>query len=50
MTGKFKKLLVEVSDKHMDEQKEILNDTIHDWMKEGHEEQVDDICILGFRA
>ena len=50
MTGKFKKLLLEVSDKHMNDQREILIDTIVKWMEEGNEEQIDDICILGFKA
>jgi len=49
MTKKFKRLLVENSTKPMVNQKEILNNSIESWMKEGQEEQIDDIVVVGVR-
>ncbi len=46
-TGKFKKLLLEIYAKPMYKQKEILNKTLKDWMKE--QDQTDDILIVGVR-
>jgi len=43
----FKKLLLENADKPMFEQKEILNNTFHDW--KGKYEQIDDVVILGIK-
>ena len=43
----FKELLLSVQDLGMDEQKEILHDTIERW--KGNLEQVDDILIIGVR-
>ncbi|MCK4663786.1 MAG: tetratricopeptide repeat protein [Bacteroidales bacterium] len=43
----FKKLLVNIYDKTMDEQKEILNNTIEEW--KGNYEQIDDILIMGIK-
>jgi serine phosphatase RsbU (regulator of sigma subunit) len=40
-----KNLLMKIKDKPMDEQKDILNDTIEDWR--GTIEQVDDILFIG---
>jgi len=51
MSKRFKELLVSVSDKPMDEQREILNNTIEDW-ENGYEtkyEQTDDITVLGIK-
>ncbi|MBN2519445.1 MAG: SpoIIE family protein phosphatase, partial [Bacteroidales bacterium] len=47
MTKRFEELLLEIHKKPMEEQKQILNDTIEDWMKDV--EQVDDIVVFGFR-
>ena len=44
----LKRLLVSIQDKTMDEQREILNTTIQNWM-DGFE-QVDDILIIGVRV
>ncbi len=41
----FKKLLLQIEEKTMSEQREILNKTIDDWR--GDIEQIDDICIIG---
>lgn len=45
--SQFKKLLIEITDKKMVDQREILNTRIEDWM--GDEEQIDDILIIGIR-
>ena len=47
MSKSFKKLLVSIEHHDMTNQKEILNNTINDWM--GTNEQVDDILIIGIR-
>lgn len=44
---RFRNLLLAVSGKPMIEQKQILQDTINDWMDKKYE-QVDDILIIGF--
>jgi ligand-binding sensor domain-containing protein/serine phosphatase RsbU (regulator of sigma subunit) len=49
MYKRFKQLLVEIHEKPMDQQQEILGRTIKDWMAEGQEEQLDDICVMGVR-
>ena len=43
----FKDLLLNIQDKSMDEQKEILEQHFNDW--KGSLEQVDDVCIIGVR-
>lgn len=43
----FQELLLEIQEKSMPEQKEILDKTINDWM--GELEQVDDILVIGAR-
>ncbi|MBL4656156.1 MAG: SpoIIE family protein phosphatase, partial [Bacteroidia bacterium] len=48
MTARFKKFLIEIRDKTMREQKEILTDEIEKWMGDVHE-QIDDICLIGIR-
>lgn len=47
-TTNFKKLLLSISDKKMEEQKSILDSTFEEW--KGEYEQVDDICIIGVRV
>ncbi len=46
---RMRNLLLEIRSKPMDEQKSTLLTTIHQWMKEGGDEQVDDICFIGVR-
>ncbi len=43
----FKKLLLSIQDKSMDEQKELINSTFENWR--GELEQVDDVCVIGVR-
>lgn len=47
MSGTFKNLLMEIHQKPMEEQKEILEKTLKQWM--GNYQQIDDILVLGFR-
>jgi serine phosphatase RsbU (regulator of sigma subunit) len=47
MLKNFKILLAEIYNKSMDEQKELLNKTLDDWMTETS--QIDDILVLGIR-
>ena len=48
MTKRFKKLLLEIYTKPMDEQREILYRTLLDWR--GDIEQLDDIIVIGVRV
>ncbi|MEA3317177.1 MAG: response regulator [Bacteroidota bacterium] len=47
MSRNFKNLLLEIHDKPMAEQKEILNSTIENW--KGDNQQLDDILVMGFK-
>ncbi len=47
MTKNFKKLLVEIFDKPMPEQKQIINQTFEDWR--GGTEQIDDVVVVGVK-
>lgn len=43
----FKRLLLRISQNPMEEQRQILSDTLDEWM--GDIAQVDDICVMGLR-
>jgi len=45
---KFKELMISIAQKPVDEQKQILDDTIEDW--KGINDQVDDILVIGIRV
>jgi len=52
--GKFlikrlRQLLMDIHEKSPEEQREILNTTIQDWIDQGKGEQTDDIILMGFR-
>lgn len=47
MTKRFKKLLTDISHESCSDQKEILNNTIENWMVNTN--QIDDILIIGIR-
>ncbi|TAE03809.1 MAG: hypothetical protein EAZ97_00970 [Bacteroidetes bacterium] len=49
MVKKLRNLLFEISEKPMPAQKEILSQTLKNWIAEGNEKQIDDITILGIR-
>lgn len=44
----FKKLLVSIQSKSMEEQKRVINDTFESWKDDL--EQVDDVCVIGVRV
>jgi len=44
---KFRKLLLDIREKSMEDQKTILTDTLEDW--QGDVEQIDDILVIGVR-
>jgi len=46
-TANFKKLLLSVNDKPLEQQKELINQTFENW--KGELEQLDDVCIIGVR-
>ena len=45
--GRFKDLLLSIHAKNMEEQKEILDNTIEKW--KGDRDQIDDICVFGIK-
>jgi len=47
MTKNFKNLLLEISDKTMQEQKQLLNQTFENWR--GNIEQIDDVVVVGVK-
>lgn len=47
MSKRFRELLFEIHEKPTKEQKQILNQTLKDWM--GDNEQVDDILVIGLK-
>ncbi|MBL4625919.1 MAG: SpoIIE family protein phosphatase, partial [Flavobacteriales bacterium] len=44
----YKRLLLDVKDKPMQEQKSIIDKSFEDWR--GEQEQVDDVCVIGMRV
>ncbi|MEJ5264711.1 MAG: tetratricopeptide repeat protein [Bacteroidales bacterium] len=48
MAKRFKQLLIDIHDKSMEEQKQILDVTITEWR--GELDQVDDILVIGMRV
>ncbi len=47
MIKQFQSLIIEIHQKPLDEQKQILNNTFDNW--KGNLEQVDDILVIGFK-
>jgi len=47
MTKKFKKMLLQISQKPMEEQKQILNNSFKNW--KGNLDQVDDVVVMGIK-
>ena len=47
LMANFKKLLIDVNTLSIEEQKDVLDRTIFDWMK--YENQIDDITVVGIR-
>lgn len=50
MLKNMKKLLLEIVEMPMENQKAILTENIDNWMKEGNEHQIDDMLIVGLRV
>lgn len=48
MVGKFKKLLYDISEKQIDEQKQILEQTFETWKE--NQKQTDDVLVVGLRV
>lgn len=46
--SQFKKLLIQINDRTMEQQREILNHQIEEWMGD-EEEQIDDILVVGIK-
>lgn len=47
---RFKNLLIDIFKEDVQSQKKILDMTIEDWRTQAHEEQVDDICVIGVKV
>ena len=47
LSGKFKKFLLSISDKPIDEQNRLIKAEFANWM--GDHEQIDDVCVMGVR-
>ncbi len=49
MSKRLKNILLDIHEKPMEEQRQILDSTIEQWKAEGTEEQIDDISTIGIR-
>ena len=47
LSGKFKKFLLSISDKPIDEQNRLIKAEFTNWI--GDHEQIDDVCVMGVR-
>ena len=47
LSGKFKKFLLSISDKPIDEQNTLIKAEFTNWI--GDHEQIDDVCVMGVR-
>jgi len=50
MHSRLRDLLLEIHQKGMEEQKEILDETIEKWRIEGNDKQTDDILVIGMHV
>jgi serine phosphatase RsbU (regulator of sigma subunit)/tetratricopeptide (TPR) repeat protein len=48
-SAQMRNLLLQIHEKEMGEQKNILKETINKWQEEGKEEQLDDILVVGVK-
>ena len=46
---RLRELLVENHSKPMNEQHDILKSELNNWIKEGDDEQIDDVCMIGIK-
>lgn len=49
LRSNFRKLLQDIHQEPMDQQSEILEQTLSEWMENGKHRQIDDVLIVGFR-
>jgi PAS domain S-box-containing protein len=49
MKKRLRELLLEIHQKPMEEQKQILDETLTQWMQEGNERQIDDVLVIGIQ-
>ena len=49
LSKRFKNLLLEIHQKPMKEQQDILERTFDDWLQNGKYEQIDDVLVIGFQ-
>ena len=49
LLGRFRKLILKISDCEMKEQQTIINDELELWMSYNNTEQVDDVCVMGVK-
>ncbi len=49
MSKRLKDLFLQIAQKPMKEQKEILDNTLFDWIKTGSSNQIDDVIVIGVR-
>jgi len=49
MSKRLKDLFLQIAQKPMKEQKEILDNTLFDWMKTGGSNQIDDVIVIGIK-
>ncbi len=49
MTKRFRELLFEIHAKPMEVQEQLLSETLDTWMQAGHNSQIDDILVMGFK-
>lgn len=47
LSGKFKKFLLSISDKPIEEQNTLIKEEFTNWI--GDHEQIDDVCVMGIR-
>jgi len=50
LSTRLRAILLEIHSKTMEEQKEILNRNLKDWMAQSNQSQIDDIMLMGLRV
>lgn len=50
MLKRLRNLLLEIHKKPMEEQKQLLNQKLEEWMQQGEEKQLDDILVIGVKV
>ncbi len=50
MKKRLREMLASISDKPMQEQRDILHQAFEDWKREGNKEQIDDVIVFGVRV